>query len=366
MKAIRKELEERLSSKVQFKKAKLSKKEFSDIKENIISYLETNSIYASEVTRSTKKQKVIVKAIISNEQIKNLQDKFGSENLDIIKIEQKNDGILAYTRDFPFLNIGGGQMIIADDDGTGNSTNYSDDKYPKCTSGYIAYKNNQAFMVTAGHCIPKPNATGTTYEVAEGNSKDGYKVLGYQHWSGFDNTEKYDLGLIRLTNTTMAVTSRFYTNNNGGAIDGQLKPQLSIGSSGIYQGLAINKSGNKTGITGLIVSEADTTYNSPGVDNIKVVKATLRSGYGKLIDGFYNAASGQGDSGATVYSASGYSLIGVLSGIDSVNAYKASDNLYYGDTVYISPAYHAKTLHGSTFYQYNFNYDTPVSQMQGQ
>ncbi len=42
-----------------------------------------------------------------------------------------------------------------------------------CTSGYIAYKDNQAFMVTAGHCLIYASSNNKTYDVVIGDPTNG-------------------------------------------------------------------------------------------------------------------------------------------------------------------------------------------------
>ncbi|MBD3920640.1 trypsin-like serine protease [Paenibacillus sp. PR3] len=355
MKTLRKALEEKLGYKVKFIKAKKGIKEFRNLQDQVSGYLDVIYKGGYSVGYNIKTQTIDVEADLDNQQIQLLTNRFGSDLLSITKTV--NLPVTTAARDYPFLNIGGGQEIKPDIDGANT--------YVLCSSGYIAYKDNQAYMVTAGHCIKKPVAGGSTYEVIEGNSSDGYRTLGYQHWSGYNSTTKYDFGLIRLTDLSMQVTSRFYTNNSGtGAIDGQLQPYLTIGSTGIKVGLAINKSGRTTGITGGTISKTDTTV-SYGIESfsVKVLEADLRSGYGKLIDGMYTAVAGSGDSGSTVYRASDYALVGVQSGITT--DYTDANNYNYGDNMFVSPAWYANSVLGSTFYQYNKTYDTPVSQMQG-
>ncbi len=354
MKELRKDLEQKLGLKVKFVTAKKEIKEFRKLQEQVSSFLDEVYKSAYSVGYNTETQVIDVEANLGDEQLQMLLEKFGSEDLNVIRTGNLPE--TTYARDYPFSNIGGGQEIKPDSDGSNN--------YILCSSGYIAHKDNQAYMVTAGHCIKKPVAGGSTYEVIEGNSSDGFKTLGYQHWSGYNTTAKYDFGLIRLTNTTMQVTSRFYTTNSGtGAIDGQLKPYITVGASGIKSGLAINKSGRTTNITGgTVVSTGKTVSYGDGF-SITVLEADLRSGYGKLIDGTYTAIAGSGDSGGTVYRASDYALVGVQSGITT--DYTASNNFKYGDNMFVSPAWYANSLLGSTFYQYTFTYDTPVSLMQG-
>lgn len=341
-------------------KAKKNIKDFKKLQDEISAYLDTIYNGGYSVSYNVEKQAIDVKANLNDKQIEQLNAKFGADLLSITS--SKEEAIPAYARNYPFLNVGGGQEILFDPNGTADASHINN--YGICSSGYIAYKNNQAYMVTAGHCTPKSVAGGSTYEVIEGNSSDGYQTLGYQHYTGYNASQGYDLGLIRLTNSEMDVTSRFYTNNSGtGKIDGQLNPYLTVSSSGIKTGLAINKSGRTTGITGGTVSNADSTVKYTGETfSVKVLEVDLRAGFGTKINGTFDAVAGQGDSGCTVYRASDYALVGVLSGVSTDYTF---NNTKYGNHMFVTPAWYASTLLGSNFYQYNFTDDTPVSNMQG-
>ncbi|USB34269.1 S1 family peptidase [Paenibacillus sp. YPG26] len=344
IKAVRKELEEKLGVKVKFKIAKKDPETLHELPEAIAKYLDSQSYKGSyAIGYDVPNEDINIRADLTDNQISALKEKFGADSLDIKK--EKVENIPLYARDYPFSSLGGGQAIYI--------------KGAGCTSGYIATKNNQAYMVTAGHCVN----SGASSAIIEGNFSDGWATLGYEHWSGYNATSKYDLGLIRLTNTSFNVTSRFYTKNNGsGAIDGQLRPFITVGDSGIKAGLVINKSGANTGITSATVSEADSIVKySDSSFYHKVIYANVLSGY--LINGTTQVFAGSGDSGATVYRASDYALVGVVSG--ATQDY-VSGGTYYGKVGHITPAWYATTLLGSTFYQYNKTYDTSISNLQGQ
>ncbi|WP_216671685.1 S1 family peptidase, partial [Saccharibacillus qingshengii] len=199
----------------------------------------------------------------------------------------------------------------------------------------------------------------------------GYKSIGYEHWSGYNNTSKLDMGLIRLTNPNQYITSRFYTDANGGGINGQLKQYLTVGEQGIKVGLVIKKSGNTTGITSSTVTKTGTwaTYGDQvnGV-SLLAIESELVSGTGKLIPRQfyitpYEAVAGSGDSGSTVYRASDNALIGVQSGIKGIG--NEWEDKSYSKTMWSSPAWYANNLLGA-IYQYTSTSDIPVSRMQGQ
>lgn len=366
MKTLRAELENKLGDKVIFKKAKKSLKEFQQMQEQVAEYIdetydgrfavtyniETQALDVEIASTDSNSQSLIPKPSLNNTEIAALNEMIGSEFINIILTDELPEESIA--RNYPFSNLGGGQEIRLYRSATPEGL---------CTSGYVAYKDNQAFLVTAGHCLRYAAANQSTYSVREGNSADGFKTLGYEHWSGYNATSRYDFGLIRLTNSNLQVTSRLYTDANGGGINGQLKPYLPIGSSGIKVGLAINKSGNKTGITGATITSTGTTVDYGAGFTVAVIRSELRSGYGELIDGKYTAVAGSGDSGGTVYRASDYALVGVQSGIST--GYTDQSGAQYGTVMYVSPAWYANSLLGSTFYQYTRTYDTPVSQMQG-
>lgn len=116
MKAIRKEIEEKLGSKVKFKKAKKSIKEFKQDQEEVATYLQTIAT-GYEVSYNTEKQIITVSGDLTAEQIQKLRAKFPTELLSIN--EQKVEITPGYTRDYPFSNIGGGQKIQMDVSGCG-------------------------------------------------------------------------------------------------------------------------------------------------------------------------------------------------------------------------------------------------------
>ncbi|MEJ8305318.1 S1 family peptidase [Saccharibacillus sacchari] len=366
MKILKEILKTKLKEKVTFEKAKKSIKEFVKMQEEVVDFIDDTYKGQFTVGYDVEKQTIDVELpltdnsipslippnSLNNSEISELENNFGSDFINITFTDSSPMPTLA--RNYPFTNIGGGQQIrLHNPDPTKDSV---------CSSGYVAYKNNQAFLVTAGHCLNYASPTQSTYKAWAGNATNGTKTFGYEHWSGYNASTRYDLGLIRLTNLDLYVTSRFYTDANNGGINGQLKPYLTVGESGIKKGLLINKSGFRTGITGSTITNVSTTASYGAGFTVAVIRSELRSGTGRIVDG-YAAVAGQGDSGGTVYRASDYALVGVQSGIPDRE--KIYQEIAYDDEMFTSPAWYANSVLGA-IYQYTATYDTAVSKMQGQ
>lgn|GEM_PF-6144696 len=356
IKRIKKILKDELGEdvKVKFKKAKHNVKEFTK-KQNQIAALLASWNIPSQVNYNQVTEIIDITAGVNEDQIKELQDQFGASNLNIT-VEDVPMLSPHLAQDFAYNNLGGGIRIY-------DSLGYAS------TSGFIAVKNNQAYMVTAGHVTVPRSGETTPYFMRQGNSGSSSQI-GEKHWSGYNPTNHYDLGVIRLTNTSQYVNSRFYTKNNGGAIDGQLKP--TVLSSDIAIGININKSGATSGITGGKVTAVNTPiyYDTDKDGSITDesafytigVTATVGLGYSDTVHTTKDLMSGEGDSGGTVYRASDYALVGVISGGASV--YTDSDGIKYSKTSYVEQAWEMQTYLGAIT-PYMYTYDTKLSELQG-
>ncbi|CAM3070690.1 hypothetical protein PASE110613_15245 [Paenibacillus sediminis] len=355
MQDIRKDLESALGTKVKFKTAKHNPKYLRDTTDDVAKYVDKLTTEDHQVGYDLQNETITVKANLTAEQIANLNTKFP----DVLTIT--NDPVKAsttsHTRDYPFNNLGGGIQIGIDNVGNSNLVDYE-----QFTSGFIAVKNNQAFMVTTGHGLKHASSTNSTYNAINGGSTYGTRMIGYQHWSGYNATSQYDLGLIRLTNTADWVNSRFYTMNNGGDIDGQLTHWIS--STDVVPGLAVNKSGNMTGITGGYVNQPILYVTYGDSFSVKTIEIPVKDGLGFVGSNGNQYMCAGGDSGSTVYTASGYKLVGIESGggIEYLDAQKKLDLF---ETMFATPAYDMQKFFSSAFDQYTSTNDSPLSGLQG-
>ncbi|MDR6726080.1 hypothetical protein J2W91_004586 [Paenibacillus amylolyticus] len=353
-KEIKKQLQEELGVKVKFKKAKFNPKELEDLVKPVSEYVDTNvSGKKQGVYYDSEFEKVVIQAELTDQEMKDLYKSFNKNMVSIEPIDADFIGTATYKRNYPFTNLGGGMLIGVDN--TGNNSPSNPDNYLAASSGYVVYKAGQAYLVTAGHAFEKASTTNTTYEVINGTSPN-IQVIGYQHWSGNNATTQYDVGLVRLTANNFYVNSRFYTMNNGGGIDGQLKPALV--QSNITKGLAVNKSGYRTGITGGTVTKLDHyAYWSEQSYPTQVIEVTVKAGLGYNING-EQAFAGNNDSGGTVYTASSYALVGSVTAA-TPQWYDQYGNRY-GSRALITPAYAIQKHLGSNTYVYMQTYDTLV------
>lgn len=89
MKALRKELEEKLGDKVVFKKAKYSPKVLSDMVKDVTDYVDTLTAEgkASSVGYNSVEEAIEIEAVLTDEQIYDLNNKFGAHILKITNEE---------------------------------------------------------------------------------------------------------------------------------------------------------------------------------------------------------------------------------------------------------------------------------------
>lgn len=135
---------------------------------------------------------------------------------------------------------------------------------PFCSTGPVAKKGSDYFLLTAGHCF---FPTGTlVYQYNE--------TLGREHAIG--NSAGYDVGLIKVTSDNTLPKGRLATNgilvrNNSEGYDNSFNR-----TADVYEGLPVCKSGFRTGHTcGVVIEKYGTATDSRNnIVNVTEVRGT--------------------------------------------------------------------------------------------
>lgn len=260
------------------KESKYSTKDLVDLQEAIIeeiinyndNLLKQNKLH---VSLSLTNQQITVEHVeeIPQELKQKLVLKFGNdlvfeEKDSLIKVKQEKG------RYDDWNNLGGGLGIKVQGQ---NSKGHS------CSTGPIAKKGSDFYLLTAGHCLFNPGSM-----VYQFNSTVGKK-------QGYANDKGYDVGLVRVTNDNTLKGGRLATN---GVL---VKNHSSSGydksfnrTASVYEGMPVCKSGATTNTTcGKVTKKYDYFFDSKG----NRVNVTQVKGSGSR----YSAG---GDSGAIVIS----------------------------------------------------------------
>ncbi|WP_127530279.1 chymotrypsin family serine protease [Paenibacillus kobensis] len=387
---IKQELTDELGTKIQIKKAKYNSNEMEALVLDVNKTILGMNLDAFEGCYwNLEEQKIDVRADLNHDQIQELKDKYGADKLNITVSKLKQEEF--YARNYAFNNMGGGMMIsewivenMRSKTTSSSWPNGDPDLQYNAASGFFAVKNNQVYMVTAGH-VTAENIGLNFYQGNLSSGSSMARAIGVGHWSGFDTYNHQDLGLIRMGGTAMNgiyFSSRFWTKNNSsdGAIDGQLLPAVTVDGTWTTQGTQVSKSGPTSGITaGTVVSTAyphNADTNGDGKDDTTFVQLQIKAvsglGWHDSVHTAGDIMAGSGDSGTTVYRASGgYALIGIVSGGN--NSYSKSGSggqgvtLTFGTSAYVEPvdSVSLSRILGSNFVPWMGSTDQPIMNYQG-
>lgn len=160
-----------------------------------------------------------------------------------------------------------------------------------CTLGMIVYKNDQKFILTAGHCITIGPDGMPDYPDDMGLwVKQGGEIVGYVSY--FDNSGAIDAALISI-NSNIASTA--YTDTLGNTISGFTNP---------VEGMSVYKIGTTTGLTYGTITNTNIFYRDKSGSIIRVFSVIGSSG----------TFSTFGDSGSAIVTTNTpHMIVGILS-----------------------------------------------------
>ncbi|MGY3718682.1 S1 family peptidase [Sutcliffiella cohnii] len=221
----------------------------------------------------------------SRTMINYLESKFS----DILQTEEINEiPEPDATRESNFNNLGAGIGIKNKDGGS-------------CTTGGMATRNGQYFILTAAHCFKGTVSSTNGAVIRQYNSN-----VGIQHSDGLSHG--LDVGLVRVTNVNTLYGGRYATNKiwitgYNGTYDGTI-----YSTHGVMDGMTVYKTGKRTGFTSGKIKYANTTVKYSGYPTFKVAQ----------VEGAFNNS---GDSGGAVYIVTNNRiyLVGLVSGSTKVN-----------------------------------------------
>ncbi|MFC4778835.1 S1 family peptidase [Paenibacillus sp. GCM10023252] len=353
IKELKKELSDKLGTKIKFKEAKHAFKDLASINDAVFRQLKDKQNVSTGI--NTANEVINIRADLSTEEKDQLVNTYG----DVFNFMPAEPLVNPqYAVDYPFKTLSAGIKILPDTSATEKSSpssgTYKTTSY--CTSGLMGTKSSQAFMVTAGHCVLFPHSNASTTGgsgYADGgldsnsNGKldsNEYNWIGWQHYSqALQDGKDKDIGLIKLTNTSLALNAQWYSHAQADTVSkikAYATPQV---------GTQIAKVGATTGFKIGTIAEVNYNYNMRLYTDFTTSNNVIVSVTGGIrVSG--TDFSTVGDSGGIVFRTTDNAAIGLISG--------GSGSTYACAAFY-------NTLPTLGIAQYVYDYDTPLSNLQG-